>query len=494
MPSVRISNVSFGYDDAHPVLNDINLTLDAGWHGLVGANGAGKSTLVALVVGALTPGDGHIARAADLARVAWVPQQTRMRTPALEALSLRQDRAASRWRGRLAVDPSYVERWDTLSAGERMRVHLCAALVDEPDLLVLDEPTNHLDCSARELVLRALQRFAGVGLLVSHDRSWLDTLCSQTVWIEDGTARAWAGGYTAAAGGRALEREAAQAARSVARRDVARLARSADKTQRARASAESMISAKRRARSPKDSDARGVLARTRAEWAEARLGRSVATHNARLARAQQALAELPEVRKARGRGVAFEATAGGGAIVLSLRGEDVWAGDRVLLHDVRLTLRRGERVWLRGDNGAGKTTLLGALMATRSPRTLYVPQELDGDGVARHQRALRELPPEARGRAYQRLAALGCDPSVVATSPTPSAGEARKLALAAGLSRPLDAILLDEPTNHLDLPSIQRLEDALREFPGALVIVSHDQRFTQSLCELTWSIEDGEVR
>ncbi|MCA8930470.1 MAG: ATP-binding cassette domain-containing protein, partial [Alphaproteobacteria bacterium] len=153
------------------------------------------------------------------------------------------------------------------------------------------------------------------------------------------------------------------------------------------------------------------------------------------------------------------------------------------------------RVWLRGENGAGKTSLLRALLKARErPRALYVPQELERDVVTRHQQDLLALPPDVRGRAFQRLAALGCDPTIVTSSSAPSLGEARKLALAAGLARPLDAILLDEPTNHLDLPSIERLEHALDDFPGALLIVSHDERFAEALCDTVWTVEAGQVR
>ena len=495
MHSIQFTDVSFGYDDTRPILTDANLRLEPGVHGLVGANGAGKSTFLSLLMGTLAPTRGRIAHAPAAPRVAWVPGSSVQRTPRLVELAERDDRVAVRLRADLAIAPHDLDRWASLSPGERMRFHLCAALADTPDVLLLDEPTSHIDTHARTLVSRAIARYEGICVLVSHDRALLDTLAAETLWLEDGRIRAWRGGYSAASEGRALERQRALSERALARHEVERLDRVVEAKQRERASAERMRSAKRRMRSEKDNDARGILASTRVMWAEARLGRAASVHRAELERAQTRLAALAPVRDARGREFTFEPAGASAPIALSLDGTDVYAGDDVLLHDVHLTLRRGERVWLRGDNGAGKTSLLRALLAAgNGRRTLYVPQELDVASTRAAQRALQTLAPDERGRAYQRLAALGCDPSAVVTSASPSAGEARKLAIASGLARPVDLIVLDEPTNHLDLPSIERLERALATFPGALLVVSHDARFAEALCTKTWTVAGGSVR
>ena len=159
-------------------------------------------------------------------------------------------------------------------------------------------------------------------------------------------------------------------------------------------------------------------------------------------------------------------------------------------------LERESRVHVAGPNGAGKTTLLGGLMgALRVPasRVLYLPQEFAPSQELALLEELRESASPEQGRVLAIVAALGVDPDALLASARPSPGEARKLALAFGLARQVWALVLDEPTNHLDLPSIERIEAALSEYPGALVIVTHDDDFARRCTDTVWELRDGRI-
>jgi ATPase subunit of ABC transporter with duplicated ATPase domains len=141
-------------------------------------------------------------------------------------------------------------------------------------------------------------------------------------------------------------------------------------------------------------------------------------------------------------------------------------------------------VWLRGRNGAGKTTLLNRAreLCTLPPeRVLWLPQELTLEDTREDLAAVKALPPEERGRVFQLVHALGVEPEKLLATRAPSPGEGRKLRLASGLAQQAWLTVLDEPTNHLDLPAIERLQAALAAYPGALMLVTHDEALGEAV-------------
>lgn len=491
---IHLRGVAFAHGDAAPLFDAVELHLAPGWYGLVGANGAGKTTLLGLLARTLAPTEGRVQYEPDTLAVVVCEQMVDVLSEDVIALGDSDTREAIRMRASLALRPAELARWPTLSPGERRRWQIGAALAREPDALFIDEPTNHLDGEARARLMSALSRYRGIGVVVSHDRALLDGLTHTTVRVAEGDVRTWEGPYSRAKEG--WEREArVHAEERAARHQAVQHARATlGDARRERAAAERSRSTARRMKDENDSDARGALATQRAAWGEAHAGRDV--HHARrdLSLAERALEAAPRVDRALGRSIFVPHERAHAPVVLAIDALVIEVAERVLLRDVRLALGRTDRVRLTGPNGAGKSTLLRKLLEGQaSDRVLYLPQELDPDAVPRALARLRASPPEARGRALSLAAALGVDGmSVLSTSAT-SPGEARKLLLALALARGAAAVVLDEPTNHFDLPSIERLEQALLAYRGALLVVTHDEAFASRVLDRAWCIEGQRV-
>jgi ATPase subunit of ABC transporter with duplicated ATPase domains len=317
-------------------------------------------------------------------------------------------------------------------------------------------------------------------VLVSHDRALMEALADRTLRLDGAALRAYAHPYGAARKLWEAERRAAWDRRAAAQAEA----------RRARAQ---LVEARRQAESAERAWTR--RAGLKGNWVENKRGAKVHRLLGAAEEAERAVSDAPALREL-GRSVFLGFERAPRPVLLSLHEPEVRAGDRVVLRDVQVALRRDDRIRVEGANGAGKTTLLAALLARSSlpgDRLLHLPQELPpGDG-ARLLAEARALPAEIRGRVLSLVAALGTDPVRLLASADPSPGEARKLLLALGMARHAWALVLDEPTNHLDLPTLERLEEALSAYPGAILLVSHDARFAESCTTGRWRVEGGTV-
>jgi ATPase subunit of ABC transporter with duplicated ATPase domains len=477
--------VEFSYPSSvYPVLKKVTFELAPGWTGVTGENGAGKTTLLLLAAGLLPPGMGSVRGVADSF---YCPQRTGEIPESWEDLCFASDNAAGRLMDRLGIEADWPYRWETLSHGERKRFQVAAALWRNPALLAVDEPTNHLDTEAASLVRDALGTYRGIGLLVSHDRALLDSLCRNCLFLREGTVTLRPGGVSQGLAEEERELAEQRGFRKKLHAEVGRLAEEADRRRRIVEGSRNRLS--KRGVAPKDRDTRNKINLARLSGKDTAGANQYKRMKNRVEKAEEAWKKAgnPHERK---QGVTLTGRRAKGDRLFVLEAGSLPLGDGRKLSFPELIIRPEDRIALTGPNGSGKSTLI-RYMLTRLPAALpllYLPQELGSEESRGIREAVFQEEEKMRGEICSRFSRLGSDPRVLCTSALPSPGEIRKLVIARGIFCDPVLSIMDEPTNHLDMVSIGLLEAALVDYAGALLLVSHDTLFLSRLTSREWTV------
>lgn len=510
---LNLSNIEYTYPLAvEPTIRNVTATFPAGWTGFVGDNGSGKTTLARVACGFLQPDAGVVSPSLFSTYCA---QSTEEAPDNLEDFAVAYDRAAIKLRNELAIGDDWPWRYDTLSCGQQKRLQVACALWFAPDVLVVDEPTNHVDASTRQALFAALSKFKGVGVLISHDRVLLDALCSQCLFIANGTATMRPGGYSQAFSQVVLERSSAIHAREIAQKEKVRTEREAQRRREEASRVQARRSGKGIAKN--DSDARAKKRHYIVSGQDGKAGKLSARMQDRLEKAEDDVADS-KVEKRYDAHVWLDAEPSKRKVLFRMEPGRIAVGES-LLSLPALFIGNTDHIGLVGDNGSGKTTLVKKIIASISADTssidtslidtsfmdatfantgradakvLYIPQEPDVLQKDKTLKKMRELPSAQRGQVLSIVAQLNSDPDCILEGDTVSPGEMRKLMLALGILESPELLVMDEPTNYLDLGSTEALERLLSVYPGALLLVSHDASLVSSATSITWRIQKSE--
>ena len=521
---LRLERVSKIYPTGE-VLRDVTWEVKPGDRiGLVGVNGAGKSTQMRIIAGMEEPSSGQVIKQGD-PRIVYLQQEfdvdlrRSVRQELFQAFGeaaqvLNRQREVEEEMGseQAATDADHLDalihelghlqsRFESLngyeldaridkllptigfsadgaeqlvgdySGGWQMRIALGKVLLQEPDLLLLDEPTNHLDVETIQWLENYLIGQTCPLVVISHDRAFLDRVCNQIVETERGVSRSYLGNYSQHLEQKALEREASQAAFDRQQKELSAQQAYID---RFRASATRSTQAKSREK---------LL--DKVERIEA------------------------PVESVSGPRFQFPPAPRSGRLIAGIQDLSHSYGDQILFLGANLEVERGDRIAFVGPNGAGKSTLLRLVMGIETPdegrATLGEHNVIAGYFEQNQAEALDlsktvidtlfEAVPDWTQTQIRSLLGSFCfsNDAVFKEVGKLSGGEKARLALALMLLMPCNLVVLDEPTNHLDIPAKQMLEDALIEYEGAVLVVSHDRYFISRVANKIVEIRDGEL-
>jgi ATP-binding cassette subfamily F protein uup len=484
MPLVSLDHIRMAYGHL-PLLDDASLLIEGGERlCVIGRNGTGKSTLLQIISGDVMPDAGTVWRQPGL-RIARLEQDVPLSTDrsVLEVVAegFKELAHVDRWRVDVSVDMVIARLGlpadaivSTLSGGWRRRVLLARALVAQPDLLLLDEPTNHLDIEAMTWLESFLDDYTGAVVFVTHDRAFLQRVGTRIVELDRGQLTSWPGDYATF-----LDKKDAWLANEAIKHE---------KFDKKLAQEEAWLRQGIKARRTRDEGRVRALMAMRKERAERRTQIGKVRLQAETAdRSGQVVFEVDRVSKSFGRSP--------------------------VVRDASFRIMRRDRVGLIGPNGSGKTTLLRILMGELEPDSGEARRGTNVQ-VAYYDQQREQLDPErtvfdtvgdgndtvtVNGRTQHVHGYLRdfLFPTERANSPVKalSGGERNRLLLARLLTRPANVLVLDEPTNDLDIETLELLESYLVDWPGTLLLVSHDRAFIDHVVTSTLVFEgDGRVQ
>jgi ATP-binding cassette subfamily F protein 3 len=517
---LRLEHISKIYPTGE-VLKDVNWEVKPGDRvGLVGVNGAGKTTQLKIICGQEEPTSGEVIRPANL-RIAYLTQEfgvdpartvreefwtvfqeenrihqeiaqiTQQMEQAdadtLETLLRRLDRLQRQFESlhgyeleariekilpEMGFEPEDGDRLvSAFSGGWQMRISLGKILLQKPDLMLLDEPTNHLDLETIEWLENYLKSLTIPMVIVSHDREFLDRLCTQIVETERGVSTTYLGNYSQYLLQKAERREAQQAAYECQQKEIERQQTFID---RFRASATRSTQAKSREK--------------------------------QLEKIERVEAPIGDVRTLKFR---FPPAPRSGREVVKIENLTHIYGDKILFLGAELLIERGDRVAFLGPNGAGKSTLLRLITGLEQPTEGSVKlgahnvipayfEQNQAEALDLSKTVLDTIHdevPDWKNEEVRTLLGrfLFSGDAVFKKVAALSGGEKARLALAKMLLQPANLLILDEPTNHLDIPAKEMLEEALQHYDGTVILVSHDRYFISKVANKIVEIRNGEL-
>lgn len=479
---LHLKHAYYQYADT-PLLKDIDFSVNKGdVIALIGENGAGKTTLLKLLLGELLPDEGHLVCKNEV--IGYIPQVPAHQTTTVE----KSFGDTPLWRIEYALSTTALnpeistQQVSSLSGGQKTRLALAQVLASDPEptILLLDEPTNNIDAEGLMWLQQFVQSFQGAIVIVSHDRSFINTVATKVIELKQCTLKQYGGNYDFYLEQRSIEQEKKQREYQSYLDEKAKLEKLVRTVKR------DAKHGTRRKKSPDNDKMLWTFKNEHVQQKAAGRGRALETRLEKLE-----TVDRPEQLQRYTFVLSGEAIEG--KKIIELKQISKLFGDQLVLQNIAIVLRGGQRLHVQGKNGSGKSTLLKIMAGHLDPdggtrecgtnvRVGYFSQEVDMLSGARTARENLAEYCEDATQLYRAASHFGLNSDDLKRLPCElSRGQQAKLAFTKLLLGDFQLLILDEPTNHLDIPTKEQLESALRDYRGTLVVASHDSYFMKEV-------------
>ncbi|QKF67343.1 ATP-binding cassette domain-containing protein [Arcobacter venerupis] len=485
MQYLQINNLTFKYSHTN-IFSNLNLTFEPlSWSCIVGNNGSGKTTLLKLIAKKMKLEFGSIV-GNDLV---YYCQQSLTETPeGFEEFIYTFNSKTFRLKELLHIQDEWFYRWQSLSYGEKKRIQIAIALYQEVDVLLLDEPTNYLDYTSKNIVLEALKSFRGIGILVSHDREILNTLCTNTVIMRNQNIHIYKSNYDNAIKEFNQHRDFLIKENENINKELKKLQKNIQNQKEKVSISKSRLSKKNIDKNDKDSKEKINLAKlTGKDKNDSKL---VTTFSKKYEEQKLKRNELDKEFK---KGIKIENNISKKDLFsFYLEEGSLKLSQEKTLYYPNLSINSNDKIAIVGDNGVGKSSFVKYLILKigLNNNYLYLPQEIEEIQIKKLYEEIDSLDNEKKGLLFTLIRRMSSNPKNLLEHIFASPGELRKLFIAKALLENISLIILDEPTNHMDIDSIEAIEKALLEYDKALIVVSHDKTFIENLKLKVWTLSN----
>lgn len=490
MPFIQINNLSFTYPTLEKTLfKDINLTISKGWCALIGPNGCGKTTLLNIIANNINYDSGSIIKSES---IYLCTQENSIDIPQLfYDPDLINSPKTIKLLGKLDIKDDWLFRWEELSGGEKKRCMIADALARETQILLVDEPVNHLDTYSIDLLSRELKKFDGIGIVISHDLTFLDSLCDKTLMIEPNGDSNSIIYYDTSPSIALKEREKTI---EYYRREKGKEYQKLKKIKNLRAKQLENVQKSKSRLSKRNIDVKDHSTKAKIDGArltskDKKMSKKITQMNNLIDKSTAKIQSINTINKQK-TSISLTSVRDPKTLIFSLdKGKSILIEDTLTLVHPHLSLKNDSRIIIRGNNGSGKTSFLEFLTSKlnkKGKHYYYLKQSYTKEDRVKIKKQFLSFDNDKQADILSTVFRLGSNPKSVLLSEIPSPGETQKLLYAIAIIEKAPLLVLDEPTNYLDILSIKSLIEALNEYNGAIISVTHDRYFASNVGGEIW--------